>query len=137
MRSGFGSLKPWKSRSALSYEACRTRSHRDPWRARRVRAYLDPLPHREGQKRAKTRGVRFGRPIIEDEKPIRAAVLLAAIQGTARAGIAQGLRTLPNLTLLHAGHLVANRHRIIVIAVSLTDPLQRPNCRWFCLLLQG
>jgi hypothetical protein len=39
--------------------------------------------------------------------------------------------------LCTAGHLVADgRRRIIVSVVSLTDPPQRPNCRWFCLLLQ-
>jgi DNA invertase Pin-like site-specific DNA recombinase len=91
----------------------------------------------EGRECAKARGVHFGRPTIGDERPIRTAVLRAAIQGTARAGIVQELRTLPNLTLLHAGHFAVNRRWIIVIAVSLADPLQRPNCRWFCLLLQG
>ena len=43
----------------------------------------------------------------------------------------------PTNTRYTAGHLVADgRRRIIVSAVSLTDPPQRPNCRWFCLLLQ-
>jgi hypothetical protein len=44
---------------------------------------------------------------------------------------------LPTLHGYTAGHLVADgRQRIIVSAVFLTDPPQRPNCRWFCLLLQ-
>jgi hypothetical protein len=56
---------------------------------------------------------------------------------TARAGTTHGVRAFAHPTRLHAGYLVADGHqRIIVSAVSLTDPPQRPNCRWFCLLLQ-
>jgi hypothetical protein len=66
------------------------------------------------------------------------AVLLAAVQDTARLGTAHG-ECAPLLTLhgYTAGLLVADaRRRSIVSVVSPTDPPQRPNCRWFCLLLQ-